>query len=128
MPVPTAAQDRCLVDLTAVEGVVAVDAVLLPGGALSLTGRAEDGRVVRAIAVNALGEDLEPAAILDRLVAARAQAQRDEVNATRHLRAHVTAQVAAGADVNLAELARKAGIARSTLYLWRDDAPQAAVW
>jgi DNA-binding phage protein len=52
------------------------------------------------------------------LVAARARAMRQADRASERLRANLQARHAAGEDLNLAQLARDVGVARSTLYLW----------
>lgn len=92
------------------------------GAQTSLVARDSSGAVTAAEVVDASGARLDPPIATSALVAARARAMSQADLASDHLRATLQVRHRAGEDLNLAQLARDVGIARSTLYLWLDEA------
>lgn len=100
----------------------AVAALQLASGELSLIARDAQGDVQHVSVVDAAGNELEPLAAVEALIAARAHAQREVTQVTDHLRLNLQALRAAGVELNVAQLARDTGIPRSTFYVWASQA------
>lgn len=96
------------------------------GAQTSLVARDSSGAVTAAEVIDASGARLDPPIATAALVAARARAMREAELATDHLRASLQVRHAAGEELNLAQLARDVGIARSTLYVWLGETEAAA--
>lgn len=105
----------------------AVARLLLSTGELSLICRDSAGTVeATAVIERGATEPLESMRAVEALIAARALAQRIVSDTTEHLRVHLLELRDAGEQLNVAQLARDTGIARSTFYQWMGGKETAA--
>jgi DNA-binding phage protein len=93
----------------------AVARLELAGAGTSLLARDADGRP-ELLEVIARGEVLESAAALEVLAQSRGAIVRAAEQATDHLVAGIALRLQAGEDVNIAAIARDAGLSRQTIY------------
>lgn len=111
MPRTPAQRDR----ITALMGEHTAVGHLDLGQYVSAVARETDG-VSHAEVIDLAGEPLELAAAVSKLAGWRRQWERMAAQATEHLIAELGLAQATGAELNLAEVAREAGLSRQTLY------------
>lgn len=105
----------------------AVATYWLNGGTVaSLVARDHAGRIAAAELVEAGGATIHPAAAVEMLVKRREAARRELDLVTDNLVAHLVTRRAAGMKpAELAEVAGRAGMGRSTVYYLLQNAPEA---
>lgn len=121
---PTPAQERQFATLCSEHPAVA--RLPLTTGELSLIARDLDGTVTQTAVIQRDGSPLESRVAVEVLIAARALAQRIVTDTTDHLRVNLLQLRDAGVELNVAQLARDTGIARSTFYQWMSQEAAAA--
>jgi hypothetical protein len=115
---PTLQQAR-FQELASTRGIDAVTQLALPDGTLILTAlKGDEVLVVEALDGNGRPlHELDPVAVLRRLGVVREQALAQAERVLDAIANLTAIRRADGEDVNIAEIAREAGLTRKTLYL-----------